>query len=97
MKELLISVEFWVAMFLAVVLKLGSSPKISSRSAAIASATAVASALIFTQPIVDMLELSSETYTYAVAALVALSAEHVARQILTLSLSDLVAIWRGKK
>lgn len=97
MKELLASVEFWIAMFLAVILKLGSSPRISVRSAAIASCSAVASALIFTRPLVEMLGLSSETYTYAVAALVALTTEHIARQILTLSLADAIAMWRGKK
>lgn len=96
MKDLLTSVEFWLAMLFASAIKLRASPTISLPSALITIGAAVASALIFTAPILDWLSLDGETYAAAVAALVALTAEHLSRQVLTLRLVDLLRAWRGK-
>ncbi len=96
MKDLIFSVEFWVAMAVAVALKLRSSPSISIGAAAITTITAVGAALVFTHPIETYLRLPDRSYTAAIAALVALSAEHVARQALNLNLTELIRAWRGK-
>lgn len=96
MKEMLLSLEFWVAIAVAVALKLKSSPSISIGGAIFTTLTALGSALVFTAPVMDALDLA-EVYAPAVAALAALSAEHIARQLLSVTLVDLIALWRGKK
>lgn len=95
MKDLVASVEFWIAMALVVVVKLRASPTITIAGAILTTAAAVASALIFTDPVLEWLKADRETYTYAVAALVALTGEHLMRQIMSMSLKDLIGF--GKK
>lgn len=97
MRELLISVEFWLAMAAAAFIKLRASPKLSVGGAIATVVTAVLSALVFTRPLLDYLELSGDVYVAAVAALVALSAEHLARQILDMKLTEIIRAWRGKE
>lgn len=96
MMDLIRSVEFWVAMVLAAMIKLRASPTITASGAFCTVSAAVAAALVFTQPILDRLSLDGETYAAGVAALVALTAEHLARQVLDLRLVDLIKAWRGK-
>lgn len=96
MFDLVRSVEFWVAMIFAVFVKVRASKKITVLGAAFTIATAVLSALVFTGPLLDWLDLSGETYVAAVAALVALSAEHIARQLMETRVVDLIRAWRGK-
>ena len=97
MRELLISVEFWAAMALAAFIKLRASPKITIWAAMTTIITAVLSALVFTKPLMAYLELTGDLYVAAVAALVALSAEHVARQVLDMDIKELIRAWRGDK
>lgn len=95
MKDLLLSIEFWVAMAAAALLKLRASPRITVFGSIVTITTAVLSALIFTRPVLEWLKLDGEIHTAAVAALVALSAEHIARQLLELKVLDLLKAWRG--
>lgn len=96
MRDLIVSIEFWIAMALAVVLKLRASPTITVFGAITTTIAAVSSALIFTDPVLEWLNADRETYTYAVAALVALTGEHLMRQLLTMKLADLIGLG-GKK
>lgn len=96
MKHLLQSAEFWVAVSVAVVLKLASSDSITPFGALATTVTAIGSALVFTAPVVTYLALDPATYSTATAALIALTFEHLARQLLRLRLVDLIKAWRGK-
>lgn len=97
MRDLIHSVEFWVAMAVAILIKMRASPKITRVGRAMSAAIAVGCALVFTEPTLAYLSLESDSYTIAVAALWALTGEHIARQFLTMTLADLVAFWRGEK
>ncbi|KIC39353.1 hypothetical protein [Leisingera sp. ANG-M7] len=97
MRELITSLEFWIAMAAAIALKLRASPTITCFGAIATTVSAVACALVFTQPLVAWLDLDGETYTYAVSALIALTGEHISRQILSLGIEDAFRLWRGKK
>lgn len=96
-RELLVSVEFWVAMVFASVIKISASPRLTIKGSIITILAAVTAALIFTAPLIDFLELSGDIYVSAIAALVALSAEHLARQIIDLDIKALIRVWRGKE
>lgn len=96
MRDLILSIEFWAAMALAAFIKLRASPRLTVWSAVITVVTAVLAALVFTLPLLDWLDLSGDIYIAAVAALVALSAEHIARQIIDTKLVELIRAWRGK-
>lgn len=95
MKDLLTSIEFWIAMSFASVIKIKASPRLTLIGSLITIAAAVSSALIFTLPLLDFFELTGDMYVAAVAALVALSAEHIARQVLDLKIVELIKAWRG--
>lgn len=96
MRDLFFQIEFWVAMVLAALIKLSSSPKLTFGGAVVTVVTAVLAALVFTEPLITWLELSGDIYVAAVAALVALSAEHLARQVLDMRITDIIKAWRGK-
>ncbi len=96
MKDLILQIEFWVAMALAVAIKLRASPNLSPATSVLTVLIAIGSALVLTQPIMAHFNLNGETHTAAVAALTAVSTEHLARQVLTVSLVDLLKAWRGK-
>jgi hypothetical protein len=96
MRDLIFSVEFWAAMALAAFIKLRASPRLTVVGAAVTVVTAVLAALVFTLPLLDWLDLSGDIYVAAVAALVALSAEHIARQIMDMKIIELIRAWRGK-
>lgn len=97
MWDLIRSVEFWVAMSAAVLLKLRASPKITLFGSIFTIAIAVTAALVFTHPVVYWLSIDAETYAIGISALIALSAEHLARMFLETKLADLIAAWRGKQ
>lgn len=95
MSDLITKLEFWAAMVLVVVVKLRASPSITLLGAFMTTTAAVLSALIFTGPVLQWLAADRETYTYAVAAMVALTGEHLMRQVMSLSLKDIIGF--GKK
>lgn len=96
MSDLLGRVEFWVAMVFAVLVKLRASPTLTRGAAVTTTISAVAGALIFTGPMTAYLGLDATTMQFAVAALVALTCEHVARLVLNLTPKDVLDLWRGK-
>ena len=80
----------------ASLIKVRASPKLTFVNSVTTIAAAVSSALLFTLPLLDFLELSGDVYVAAIAALVALSAEHIARQLLDMKIIELIKAWRGK-
>lgn len=96
MRDLFLSFEFWVAMLFAVVMKLRASPSLTKVSAAITTLAAVSGALVFTGPAHAWLGLAGDGSKAAVAALVALTCEHVARLLMQMSIKDALDLWRGK-
>ncbi len=97
MLDLVYRLEFWVAMGFAVVVKVSSSPSINPWRAFFSILIAITSALVGTWPLIDWLQLDPEIYAPFIAALVALTSEHLSRQVLNTSLTDILAAWRGKK
>lgn len=96
MRDLFTSLEFWVAVAFAVILKLRTSENLTIWGALVTTTTGVGSALVFTHPAADYLSLDVATYSPAIAALIALTFEHLARHMLRLSPLDLLKAWRGK-
>lgn len=96
MPDLFFRIEFWIAMVFAIIIKLRASPTITWIGAILTTVSAVSGALIFTEPLTEYLALNGEGVTFAVAALVALSCEHVARIVLNTTLADFIRMWRGK-
>lgn len=96
MRDLFTSLEFWVAVAVAVILKLRTSENLTIFGALITTVTGVGSALVFTHPAAAYLSLDTATYGPAIAALIALTFEHIARHILRLSPTDIIKAWRGK-
>lgn len=92
MRDLALSIEFWVAMAFAVVLKLRASPTITIGGAIMTTIAAVGAALIGTEPVLQWLQVDRDVYTPAVAALLALTGEHVARQIMAMNLGELMKL-----
>lgn len=96
MLALIKTVEFWLAMLVASVLKFRASPPQSRKSAVSSIFAGVGAAAIFTGPIAAYVGVTDPEFSYAVAALVFLTAEHVTRAVLALSVADIVKIYRGK-
>jgi len=96
MLALIKTVEFWIAMLVAAVLKARASPPQSRKGAVSSIFAGVGAAAIFTGPIAAYIGVADPEFSYAVAALVFLTAEHVARAILSLTLADIIKIYRGK-
>lgn len=62
--------------------------------------TAVFSAVVFTEPALDILQFPADTYKIPFAALLALAGEGMMRMVMNLSWSqalDVVRAWRGGK
>lgn len=85
-----------MAVTLAVLVKIRASKTMSKGAVIVTAFVALGSALVFTRPVLHWLELDCETYTAGVAALVALTSEHVMRQLLDIKLTDLVRGWKPK-
>lgn len=96
MKDLLLAPQFWVAMILAVLVKHRASPTLSLSQSIITTLIAVGSAILFTAPVSEHLGLDRGQWQFAVAALIAMTFEHFARQVLDTTLVDLIRAWRGK-
>lgn len=96
MLDLVHKIEFWVAMIVASILKFKASPPMTFLGAALTVAAGLGSAMICTGPIVQYLDVQIEEFEYVVAAMVFLTAEHGSRAILSLDISDLIKIYRGK-
>lgn len=96
MIEMMQKVEFWVAMAFAIVVKIKSSTQLTKAQAALTVVVAVSGALIFTEPVYLYLGFVSESAKFATASVVALSCEHIARMILTMTMQDIISLWRGK-
>ena len=88
---------FWLAIAFATAVKWRVSPAVSLAAAAVSTVAAITGALLFTDPVVDFLALGHGRWNFAVAALVALTCEHIGRLLLGLSLDDLVKLIRGQK
>lgn len=97
MLDLVYRLEFWVAMGFAILVKISLSPFLNLWRTAASIVIALTSALVATWPIIDWLKLDPDVYVHFVAALVALTSEHLSRQVLNASLTDILAAWRGKK
>ena len=97
MHELIRSLEFWVAVALASIIKLRASPSLNFVGALSTVIVSVLAALVFTPPVLDRFGLSGEIYTAATGALVALTAEHLARQMLMANILEIIKAWRGGK
>lgn len=74
--------SFWLTMAGAVVVKLLTSPYHSIWRAAVQIVTAVFCAWVFTDPVIDWLDLDPDTYKNPVAALVAITGEGIVRALL---------------
>lgn len=94
--------QFWLAVAGAVVVKLITSEFAGITRAAITVTAAVFSAWVFTNPILDFLDLNPETYQIPVAALAALTGEGFIKMVIRVtaepqSLLDFIRAWRGGK
>ena len=91
------SVKFWIAVGAAILLKLATMRELSLWRACVTVTSALMFAVFFTTPMMDWWGLAPSTYEPAVAAVMALFGEHVARLILQSdSLASIVAALRGK-
>jgi hypothetical protein len=93
---------FWTAVGGATLVKLVTSPYTGFVRVLATVIAAVFSAYFFTQPAMDALGLDHETYTTAMAALMALTGEGIMRFIINLSNDptkalDWIKAWRGGK
>lgn len=82
-------------MLLAAFIKVRISAQTSFLKAAAGVVTGVLCALVFTRPVLDHLDLDPAVWAPAVAALVAITFEHLVRQLLDLTLLDAIKTWRG--
>ena len=93
---------FWLSVGGATVVKLLTSPYAGFIRALATVVAAVFSAYFFTSPAMAALGLDPETYTTAMAAIMALTGEGVMRFVIGMSndpakLLDWVRAWRGGK
>lgn len=96
MQDLLMRVEFWLGIGLAVAYKLRSSEKLSVGLAVFTVVTSVASAIVFTPFFAQLLNFESDHMKIALGSLIALTSEHFARQLLVLDIKGLLSIYFGR-
>lgn len=97
MSHLWSSLEFWGAVAFACLVKITSqNPPLPPFKLIMSLMTGVLGAFTFTPFVLEYLGWSGDGYQAAIAGLVALTSEHVARQVLALKLTDLVKILRGQ-
>lgn len=96
MVELMTRVEFWVAMLFGMAVKLRYSAQLTPMQRVLTVIVSVTGSLLFTETIYDMLGFTGENAKFACAALVALSCEELARNVMLMSPKDLLNLWRGK-
>lgn len=97
MSYLLTDPGFWFAVAFAALVKANSPPPLPWRKRIASLAAGALGAIVFTDPILAYLEWDGQVYMTAVAALVALTADHLARQLLAAKITDIIKIWRGMK
>ena len=95
MNDLFLRIDFWIEVALACLIKVKASPRLGIINAILTIAIAIGAALVLTGPVLEWRSLSS-SWAPAVAALVALTFEHAARQVLDMKLLDIIKAWRGK-
>ena len=93
MNDLFLRIDFWIGVALACLIKVKASPRLGIINAILT--IAIGAALVLTGPVLEWRSLSS-SWAPAVAALVALTFEHAARQVLDMKLLDIIKAWRGK-
>lgn len=91
------TLEFWLAVAFASLVKLTSGPLPGWRVSIVSVTTAFLAASLFTGPVVEWLDFREFDATAPVAALVALTGEHLARQIMGLKIMEVLKAWRGTK
>lgn len=91
------SLKFWLAVAGAIMLNLATVRRLSFVQICVSVSSALMFAVFFTGPALDWWSLPAGTYEPAVAAVMALFGEHVARLILQSdSIAAVVAAIRGK-
>ena len=96
MIDLMSKIEFWIAMAFAIVVKIKSSTQLTRSQVVLTVVCAISGALVFTEPAYNYFEFTGDSAKFAVASIVALSCEHLARMVMTLTMQDILALWRGK-
>lgn len=96
MRELWENLEFWMAMAFVALVKFSGSKGIGWRMALVSVTIGIGAALAFTRSVIHYFSLSPDNATIPVAALIAITAEQVARQIQSMSLKEALDLWRGK-
>lgn len=95
MADMVKRIEFWLALVIVLAIKLTSQDKTTPRQKLLTVGIAVGSAILFTESVLDFLTLDKGIYEVPVSALIALSSEHLARQILNTSFVDAIRAFRG--
>lgn len=96
MRDLWSDVEFWMAMAFVGLVKFSGSKGIGWRMALVSVALGIGASLAFTRSVIQYFSLNPDNATIPVAALIAITAEQVARQIQSMSLKEALDLWRGK-
>lgn len=95
MSDIVKRVEFWIALVIVLAIKLTSSSETTPRQKVLTVFIAIGSAVLFTDSVVHYLKLDASVYEVLVSAIIALTAEHLARQVLGTSLTDIIRAIRG--
>lgn len=96
MRELWANLEFWMAMAFVALVKFSGSKGIGWRMAMVSVAIGIGASLALTRSAIHYFGLNPDNATIPVAALIAITAEQVARQIQSMSLKEALDLWRGK-
>lgn len=86
--------RFWLAIAGATLFKLLTSPVYSLHRALATVIAAVFCAWLFTDPVLDVLNLTAKTYREPVAALLALMGEGAMRWFIAMTPDKLVQFWK---
>lgn len=88
---------FWAAIAGAIILKIFTVRRLGIGGVITTALSAVFFAVVFTEPVLAWWQWPRQPYEPAVAAVLALFGEHIARLILqSQSLAELIKAWRGK-
>ena len=95
-------IAFWFAAFGSAALKIALSPWMGFWKGAVSVGAALFCAIVFTEPVLDYLNMDPETYKAALAALIALTGEGVVRWLLQIAtepgkLAAMIKTLRGEK
>ena len=95
-------IAFWFAALGSALLKILLSPWMGFWKGVISIVAALFCAIVFTEPVLDYLNMDPETYKAALAALIALTGEGVVRWLLQIAtepgkLAAMIKTLRGEK